>query len=159
MSKCLWYSALVLKLVCVPSCCDVIPCGLMSFLIHDDLETFWGTLRDLEGPWETLRDLRDPEETWGTVWKNLRNLEGTWETVFERTWETLRELERLWGNWRDYMRDLEGTSWNQWVMVLLKNRSIFGRLQFAGSKSLKHSESWEWFCPSSRWREVPLPYV
>ena len=90
------------------------------FLIHDDLETFWGTLRDLEGPWETLRDLRDPEETWGTVWKNLRNLEGTWETVFERTWETLRELERLWGNWRDYMRDLEGTSWNQWVMVLLK---------------------------------------
>ena len=139
MPKCLWYKVFVIywktyiscqsvcNIVHMPSCCDVIPCGLMWCFFNP----WWpgDILRDPERPWGTLRnrvrDLRDLEETWETVWTNLKPCEGTWETVFEKElekpWEnlkTVRELERL------YMRDLKGTSWNQWVMVLLKDSGI-----------------------------------
>ena len=156
----------VCDIVRMPSCCDV----MIFFDILKDLERPWGTLRDREGPWETLmifleglrdpecpwmslRDREGPERPWGT-WETLRKHEKLFERTFRKpwgnlrnsfgkiTWETLRELERLWGNWKNYIwgKPLSNGSVERFWY-------IFGRLQFAGSKSPKHSESWEWFCP------------
>ena len=109
MPKCLWYKVFVIywktyiscqsvcNIVHMPSCCDVIPCGLMWCFFNP----WWpgDILRDPERPWGTLRnrvrDLRDLEESWETVWTNLKPCEGTWETVVEK------ELEKPWENLRD----------------------------------------------------------
>ena len=124
-----------------------------------DVERLWGTLRDwfFLKVWGTLSVLERPWGTWETV-RDLRDLEEVWETVWTNFSETLRELEKEF--LKNNLRNLEGTwetvryNWKNYIWGKpLSNGSverfwyIFGRLQFAGSKSPKHSESWEWFCP------------
>ena len=116
----------VCDIVHMPSCCDVIPCGFMSFfqsmMTLRDLERHWRVFY----PWCPCDILRDPERPWGTMrdidvffwhsegpWETLRDVERPWGTLrdwfFLKVWGTLSVLERPWGTWetvRD-LRDLE----------------------------------------------------
>ena len=125
VAECLWYHVKpyiyitcqsVCDIVHMPSCCDVIPCGFMSFfqsmMTLRDLERHWRVFY----PWCPCDILRDPERPWGTMrdidvffwhsegpWETLRDVERPWGTLrdwfFLKVWGTLSVLERPWGTW------------------------------------------------------------